>query len=534
MTALVGDERFPALSPDGTQVAFEWSGETRENANIWVQQVGAGVPAIPLTTDPATETMPAWSPDGTRIAYQRQKGDRFSLHVVSASGGSSRQFSEWLVTGMMSPASWTPDAASVVTADVANGKPRILVIPVAGGEAREMFSSLAARLFRDPVVAPDESALAFHWCKDTLDVCDVYLLALAPGYVARGTPTPLTHDGHQAAGLVWSRDAQSVIYADGLRRGLMRISRSGASERLELAGIGAFHPSLSKSGDRLAFTRVGWDMHLWRFGRDTSEPEPLLRSTQVDIAPDLSADGSQVVFGSERAGLGRQIWIADADAGHPRALTEPTKRAQGRPRWSPNSKAIVYSSELDDGRRRAMIVDVATGKTRPLQSGFAEEQMPSWSADGGWIIFSTAVNGRLEIWRAPSEGSGPTHQLTKAGGFVGIESPSGQLFYTKGRASPIFMRLPDGGERQVVPSVSQWSFAPTERHLYYIAREEGGSRTVFVLRRLDLATGGTTTLNRFSALDVNGLTVSADGKTIITSAVKTSAGDDLVIIRNFR
>ena len=181
-----------------------------------------------------------------------------------------------------------------------------------------------------------------------------------------------------------------------------------------------------------------------------------------------------------------------------------------------------------------MIVDVATGKTRPLQSGFAEEQMPSWSADGGWIIFSTAVNGRLEIWRAPSEGSGPAQQLTKAGGFVGIESPSGQLFYTKGRASPIFMRLPDGGERQVVPSVSQWSFAPTERHLYYIAREEGGSRTVFVLRRLGLATGGTTTLNRFSALDVNGLTVSADGKTIITSAVKTSAGDDLVIIRNFR
>jgi predicted dienelactone hydrolase len=39
LTALPGDESYATLSPDGTQVAFAWSGETRENWDIYVQQI---------------------------------------------------------------------------------------------------------------------------------------------------------------------------------------------------------------------------------------------------------------------------------------------------------------------------------------------------------------------------------------------------------------------------------------------------------------------------------------------------------------
>ena len=41
-------------------------------------------------------------------------------------------------------------------------------------------------------------------------------------------------------------------------------------------------------------------------------------------------------------------------------------------------------------------------------------------------------------------------------------------------------------------------------------------------------------LNRIESLDVVGLTVSPDRKTVVTSGISTVAGDDLMLIQNFR
>src|SRR5262245_15251961 len=50
LTAIVGQVRYPALSPDGDRVAFTWTGPAGNNTDIYVQQIGAGSP-LRLTTD---------------------------------------------------------------------------------------------------------------------------------------------------------------------------------------------------------------------------------------------------------------------------------------------------------------------------------------------------------------------------------------------------------------------------------------------------------------------------------------------------
>jgi tricorn protease len=47
----------PALSPDGTEIAFASGGD------IWTVPAAGGVARL-LVTDPATEDRPVWSPDG--------------------------------------------------------------------------------------------------------------------------------------------------------------------------------------------------------------------------------------------------------------------------------------------------------------------------------------------------------------------------------------------------------------------------------------------------------------------------------------
>jgi DNA-binding winged helix-turn-helix (wHTH) protein len=54
VTAYGGAETGPTLSPDGTQVAFTWDGEKRDNFDIYVKRIGSEV-AHRLTTDPALD-----------------------------------------------------------------------------------------------------------------------------------------------------------------------------------------------------------------------------------------------------------------------------------------------------------------------------------------------------------------------------------------------------------------------------------------------------------------------------------------------
>ena len=72
--------RYPAISPDGSQIAFSYKGD--------VYTVSAnGGRAIQLTTNPAHDTAPVWSPDGQQIAFASDRLGSMDIYVVSKDGG---------------------------------------------------------------------------------------------------------------------------------------------------------------------------------------------------------------------------------------------------------------------------------------------------------------------------------------------------------------------------------------------------------------------------------------------------------------
>jgi hypothetical protein len=99
----------------------------------------------------------------------------------------------------------------------------------------------------------------------------------------------------------------------------------------------------------------------------------------------------------------------------------------------------------------------------------------------------------------------------------------------------VFNRPAGGGpERKVLDSVFRWDFFPAPDGLYYIALIEPRRFSVLELRFLSFATGKSTVLSRFQARGSQGLSASADGKTILYSGRAPGAGTDLVMIQNFR
>jgi len=72
-------ETNPAVSPDGSRVAYEYVGE------IWVMNANGTAPRQLTNPSVGSDGEPTWSPDGTRIAFTRTNGDR-EIWAMNADG----------------------------------------------------------------------------------------------------------------------------------------------------------------------------------------------------------------------------------------------------------------------------------------------------------------------------------------------------------------------------------------------------------------------------------------------------------------
>lgn len=79
---------MPAVSSDGTLMAYASDPAGHGTFDIWVQQMAGGDP-IRLTQDAADDYEPAFSPDGSRIAFRSDREPR-GVYVVPALGGQAR------------------------------------------------------------------------------------------------------------------------------------------------------------------------------------------------------------------------------------------------------------------------------------------------------------------------------------------------------------------------------------------------------------------------------------------------------------
>ena len=80
----------PAVSPDGSKIAFMSSTRGATNWEIWVMNPDGSNPQR-LTENGSNDGLPAWSPDGQSIAFVSDQGGVWSVWVMNADGSNQRK-----------------------------------------------------------------------------------------------------------------------------------------------------------------------------------------------------------------------------------------------------------------------------------------------------------------------------------------------------------------------------------------------------------------------------------------------------------
>ncbi len=112
-----GADFDPCVSPDGGLLVYA-STQHRQTSDLYAKRVNSRV-VTQLTNDPADDAMPAVSPDGTRIAFASNRAGNWDIYVMPVNGGNAVQITDD-PADEINP-SWSPDGRSLVFGRGGNG-----------------------------------------------------------------------------------------------------------------------------------------------------------------------------------------------------------------------------------------------------------------------------------------------------------------------------------------------------------------------------------------------------------------------------
>lgn len=447
LTSLPGNQRDPAISPDGTRVAFVWNGGSGDAYSLYVQLVDSET-ALRLTKEAGVEDrVPAWSPDGQKIAFTRSTAAGCRILVVHALGGAEQALAPCGDPDYRRLA-WSPDGAWLAFARRNPASPLSIELLSLGTGQRRTLTHPPAGILGDssPAFSPDGHRLAF--VRNLTDsVNDLYTIRLDGS-----DPRRLTFDNRDTMGLDWSTDGKSLVFSSS-RAGiysLWRVSAWGGGSGSEPSfvaggGVKIKHPSSARGRDTVAFENWLYELNLWRVSTDGGAAPRSLTQTadQWNFEPAVSPDGARIAFVSTRSGSD-EIWIAGSGGETARRLTSFGGARLEAPRWSPDGRSIVFSARRP-AQAELWTVEAEDAMLRQLSPGPGDSLAPSWSRDGRSIYFASRRTGSWEIWKLAVAG-GLARRVTSGGGYCARESPDGRsIYFTKADASGIWRQPSEGG-----------------------------------------------------------------------------------------
>lgn len=168
------DDTSPALSPDGTQVAFA---SNRDGFwDLYILKLDSGV-ITRVTDSPAYESAPSWSPDNQWLACEIYQNDNLEIAIISLTNGKQEPI---LVTeepsADHSPA-WAPDGRHIAFVSNRGGDSDIWLADLdrTGAERYANLSRTPASAESHPVWTRDGSKLAWAATAQNIGFSGVYI-----------------------------------------------------------------------------------------------------------------------------------------------------------------------------------------------------------------------------------------------------------------------------------------------------------------------------------------------------------------------
>jgi tricorn protease len=456
----------PSLSPDGSLLAFSWSGE------IWTVSIEGGE-ATRLTQHPANDSQPKFSPDGNTLAFISDRDGSDQIYTMPARGGIPEQ--KTFHSEDYQIADWFPDGQSILAISQRDhfwkNPERLIQVDVT---QRTSETVLADAYASDAKVSPDGKRILLvregeRWWRKGYEgerASQIWELDVASRQF-----TELLHEGVDCRWPLWMPNGKGFYFTKGDIHGFdlwrQRIARNGEESKVpkRLAGFpedSIVQPTLSRDGSTIVFRHL-FDFYRFRPG-DREKPTRLEIRVAKDIV--LSKDrlrrsfskADQVSFtddGLELAFIaGGDLWVMDTELKEPIRVTH-TDGTESNPVFAPDGKSLWFARSIDgqvdiwkierkdpskfwwqqnafvetqitrspdaefdlqftpNGKNLLFQIaygdliryEIANGESQKLYDGFAELEY-SISPDSRWIAYSARDEYfNSDIWLIPTDGN---------------------------------------------------------------------------------------------------------------------------------
>ena len=396
----------PAISADGTLVAYASDRAGEGGLDIWVQQVSGGG-AVRLTDHEADDRSPTFSPDGGRIAFRSER-DGGGIYIMPALGGDAKLIAERGVRPGFSP---DGKLIAYYTGEYPSGS--LFVVPSDGGVATRLRAEFAGA--SHPIWLADGKNILFNgnhpdhgrdWWVAPVMAGPSVKTGAADRLAEHGlTPGSLLHIMPEA----WQPAGNSVVFSarTGGSTNLWRIAISpetwkvtGPPERLTF-GTGNEGGATVAADGRIGFSSLLLNQDVWALPIDPNMPaasdeiERLTTNPARDDGPSVSSDGRRLVFRSNRSG-DWSLWFKDLDTGKETALTTPDPAYGQWPLMSPDGSKVAYT--LLQGPKASMYVVTINQRIPERLCDACGGSPRSWSSDGSMVLHQREFDRTIHLW----------------------------------------------------------------------------------------------------------------------------------------
>jgi len=404
LTENPASDENPAWLPNGNEIVF--TSDRGGQVAIWKkgQFGGAATLLVPAARGPAV------SPDGSRIAFSKaMPSGPYRIGIADLLEPSG----EIILTGdgdglwAHSDPTWSPDGQMICYAGAQN----LWLIPSKGGKARQL--TVDNGFDAEPSWSADGRFIHFSSYRGGT-------LALWRIDAAGGPPERITTGSGPENHPDISKSGSLLAYSTATQRRQMVIHYRDTGMEVEVPDSrGEYHVTIAPDKSAIVFVSERWggNPDLWilplQNGIPGNSPRPLVQDVGTPSQPTYSPDGEWIAY-YRIIGNERDIWIVPATGGKAEKITNhPATDVHAA--WSPDGHMLAFASDRDDVSQ-VWIVSIkdgtASSPAKKLATPDVEAAAPAWSPEGDSIAFIGTSSGKTEVWMVPTDGKGSFMKVT--------------------------------------------------------------------------------------------------------------------------
>ena len=274
---------------------------------------------------------------------------------------------------------WSPNGREIVFSRSENGGlPQLYIMDSRGGNTR----SISGGHFNDrhPAWSPDGRRIAFVHSR-ALGQPAIYTMNM------NGENRVRLSDCHADARPTWSPDGTQLVYTHALL---------AENRNLFVVDINAF-----LAAKEVPPTKVVSEPEPEPEIALEPEPEPeIVPEPELESHPHQTPDQEKKEDNPPQAPSANS-WVVQEGV---QRLTSSSNH-DIHPDWSPDGSKLVFTRETDTFKARVYILDLFSLRHALLTTEDGYNGYPCWSPDGTKIVFSSNRNGSLGIWMMDADGS---------------------------------------------------------------------------------------------------------------------------------